>query len=241
MTETLENERDWRLHWNAVGEWAGPRDLMKQVKRTVRGQPMGEGQIALSADAARAALDLGASDILLDLACGNGLVTLRLARVCWAVYGVDYSSELIAVARRHCSAPNITYIVGDAADISAAQLDHERPTKVAMIAGLQYFTAAKLERLLTAIRSLTGGTAPVFFTDVPDVEHLYTFYDTPERRAYYEQQQAMRTEPMGTWWSRRHLARLLGSAGYTAEFKSQAPDRYPTCHYRFDLLARPPR
>jgi len=241
MTETIENRRDWRVHWNAVGEWAGPLDFMEQVKRTVCGQPMSASQVVLSAEVARTALDLDQSDIVLDLGCGNGLVTIRLAEACRAVYAVDYSQDLIEIARRHYAAPNLTYVHCEATELTAAQLDNLRPSKVAMIAGLQYFTVAMLERLLATIGTLTDGSAPVFFSDVPDVDHIQDFYNTPARWAYYEQQRAMGTEPMGTWWDRRHLAELLRSAGYAAEFRRQAANRYAAYYHRFDLLARPAR
>lgn len=240
MAETIENERDWRAHWNAVHRWAGPEEFFEQVKRTVRGRPMSERQIALSAEVAWTALDLNPSDTLLDLGCGNGLVTIRLAKACRAVYAVDYSTDLIEIARRSHAAPNLTYVHCDATELTAARLDNLRPTKVAMLAGLQYFTVVMVERLLATIGTLTGGLAPVFFSDVPDVVHLQDFYDTPERWAYYEQQRAMGTEPMGTWWDRRHLAELLRPAGYAAEFRDQQADRYAYYH-RFDLLARPIR
>jgi cyclopropane fatty-acyl-phospholipid synthase-like methyltransferase len=200
---------------------------------------MSERQIALSAAVARTALDLNPSDTLLDLGCGNGLVTIRLAEACRAVYAVDYSKDLIEIARRHYAAPNLTYFCCDATELTAARLDNLRPSKIAMLAGLQYFTVAMLKRLLAAVKELTGAAAPLFFSDIPDADHLYDFYDTPERRAYYERQRAMGLEPMGTWWSRAHLAQLLGSAGYATEFHEQEAQRYAAYYHRFDLLARP--
>jgi predicted TPR repeat methyltransferase len=200
---------------------------------------MSNEQSALSAEVASAALDLGPSDVLLDLGCGNGLVTIRLAAACDAVYGIDYSKALIEVARRHHPAANVTYIHCDATELTTARLGNVRPSKIAMIAGLQYFTAAKLERLLATTAALTGGSSPLFFSDVPDVDHLHDFYDTPARRAYYEEQMANGTEPMGTWWNRRHLAGLLNSAGYAAEFHEQGALRDTAYYHRFDLLARP--
>ncbi len=241
MAKTIDNKRDWRAHWNAVSEWAEPGEFAKQVKRTICGRPMGDEQITISAEVARSALNLDQSDVLLDLCCGNGLVTVRLAETCRFVYGVDYASDLIELARRHYAAANIRYIHCDAAELTVAQLDGVRPSKIAMIAGLQYFTVANLERLLATIARLTGGAAPMFFSDIPDVDHLYDFYDTPERRAWHAQQEKIGTEPMGTWWSRTDLEQIFHSSGYTADFRDQEPHRYAAYYHRFDLLVQPTR
>lgn len=240
MVETIENMRNWHAHWDAVSEWAGPDDFLKQVKRTVCGRPMDERQVTISTEVALAALQPTSSDILLDLGCGNGLVTVRLAAHCHTVYGIDYSRSLIEIARRHHQVSNIVYLHRDAVDVTPTDLGNVRPTKVSMLAGLQYFTIRKLERLLSMLTVATDGIAPLFFSDVPDVNNLYNFYDSPERRTYYESQRALGTEPMGTWWSRPHLARIFRRAGYAVQFLEQGRHRYAASH-RFDVMARPIR
>jgi cyclopropane fatty-acyl-phospholipid synthase-like methyltransferase len=239
MAETIDNERDWHAYWNSVNERIPAGDFFRQVDRTVLGRPMDKLQIALVADVARAALDLGPGDRLLDLCCGNGMVTVVLAAACESVYGVDYSRDLIDVARRHHAAPNISYLHRDATELTAAGLGDWQPNKVSMISGIQFFTITKLTRLLAAVAALTDRAAPLFVADVPDVDHIHEFYDTPERWAYYERQRAIGAEPMGTWWNRRDLAEVLLSGGYSTEFMEHKAPRFGAYYHRFDLLARP--
>ncbi|MBV9150633.1 MAG: hypothetical protein JO204_02525, partial [Alphaproteobacteria bacterium] len=76
MTKTLETTRDWRAYYQTVGE-ADERDLLQQVGRTIGGRPVGAEEIGLVAEEAIDALALCRTDVLLDLCCGNGLVTRR--------------------------------------------------------------------------------------------------------------------------------------------------------------------
>ena len=115
MTLTIESGRDWRRHWNGVVKRTGPEDFLRQVERTIGGEPMDKQQIFLSVQAACETLQLEATDYLLDLCCGNGLITVRLAAVCHSVDGVDFSSDLIRIAKLHHAASNIRYFHSPAA------------------------------------------------------------------------------------------------------------------------------
>ena len=48
-------------------------------------------------------------DVLLHLCCGNGLVTAQLSALCGAIVSVDYSSDLVQIAKHTNSADNIMY------------------------------------------------------------------------------------------------------------------------------------
>lgn len=240
VAETIESNRDWRAYWNAVGERAGPQEFFRQVGWTIGGQPVDDDQVALAVEAAQAALDLNSPDRLLDLCCGNGLVTSRLARSCASVYALDFSRDLIEAAIRYHSGPNLRYLHGGVSDLNSAQLDGWQPNKVCMLVALQFFAAETLVRLIHAVSILTGHAALLYASDIPDIDHLYDFYDTLERRADYEQRRAAGIEAIGTWWSRRHLAELFESKGYAVEFRELNRARC-RAHYRFDLLARPMR
>lgn len=75
------------------------------------------------------ALDPRAGDRVLDLGCGNGLLTLDLARRVGDgghVFGIDPSPDMLAVARSRCGArSNVTLIEGraDRLPLDAAGID----------------------------------------------------------------------------------------------------------------------
>jgi hypothetical protein len=142
------------------------------------------------------------------------------------------------VARSNFAAKNITYVCGSATEISSTELNDFLPSKIVMCTALQHFGESDLRRLMSRIGMLSMKGIPIFFTDVPDVECLDKFYDTPERKAEFTRRRAARNEAIGTWWSKEHLDKILEEFNYEAGFVAQNPRR-SGAHYRFDLLAQP--
>ena len=233
MAGTMPTDRDWRGHWDAGAPL--PDDALAQVGRTVGGKPIDAAQMDRLVAALEEALDLRPDDVLADLCCGNGLVTVRLAKACAAVVGIDYSRELIAVARRDYAAENVRYFQRSAEEIGPGDFPAPGLNKVVMNQGLQYFDEAMLRGLLGAIEACAGRGMRLVFTDVPDVALIRAFYDTPERWAEFERHRAAGQEALGTWWSRDHLRGVLEAHGYGVEVRVD-PARF-TAHYRFDVLA----
>nr|QQZ50379.1 class I SAM-dependent methyltransferase [Phenylobacterium glaciei] len=135
--------------------------------------------------------------MLADLCCGNGLITVRLAQRCAAVVGIDYSRELIAVARRDYAGANVTYHQRSAEQIGPGDFPPPGLNKVVMNQGLQYFDEAMLRGLLGNIEAFARGETRLVFTDVPDVARLTAFYDTPERWAAFERPARPAKRPWG--------------------------------------------
>jgi cyclopropane fatty-acyl-phospholipid synthase-like methyltransferase len=236
VKNTIESMRDWRTYWDHAVELAGTGDLFQQVGRTIGGKSEPEEQVEIHVKSIANLLKLNKNDVLLDLCCGNGIVTVRLAPLCGTVIGIDYSDELIQVARKTNTASNVTYIHSSVEDMPDLDLPTTGPTKICMNAGLQYFTEPMVEKLFASLRRLARGDLELLFTAVPDADKLDRFYNTPERRAEYERRSAAGNEAIGTWWNRGHLASIFQEAGYDA----RAIDLDPTltsAHYRFDLLA----
>jgi ubiquinone/menaquinone biosynthesis C-methylase UbiE len=237
MTETIETNRDWHSHWASVGERTGRDELLRQVERTIGGIPIPESQLDLLVAAITRRLSLGPEDVLLDLCCGNGLITARLAPLCRLVVGVDFSAELISIARERHPLPNTVYICRSADDLQPADFPAAPPNKACMNFSLQHFTVAMAGRLLGSLRALAPRGLTFYVNDVPDADRIFAFYNTPERRAEFERRRAAGTEAIGTWWNRAQLRSLFEAAGFAVEITDPEPER-STAHYRFDVLAR---
>jgi SAM-dependent methyltransferase len=235
MRKTIETNRDWRAHWTSVGQRTAKHELFRQVERTVGGMPVPPGQIELLVGAIKRRLSLSGEDILLDLCCGNGLITARLSPLCRAVVGADYSCELIQVAQEQCAAPNTVYLHRAADDLRPTDFPMGAPTKVCMNAGLQYFTERMVIQLLHSLQALMQQDSVLYFTDVPDAGKVEAFYDTPERLAEFERWCAAGREAIGTWWDQDHLKSIMERAGCDVSIFDLEPDRC-TAHYRFDVL-----
>ena len=210
--------------------------MFQQVERTIGGKPEPDEQVEIHVKSIADLLKLDERDVLLDLCCGNGIVTARLALLCSTVIGIDYSDELIQVAKNNNSASNVVYIRGSVEDIREFELPVVAPTKICMNGALQYFTEATVDQLLASVRRLARVNLELAFTTVPDADKLEKFYNTPERRADYERRMAAGNEAIGTWWNRDHLISIFKKAGYQATAIDPDP-ALSFAHYRFDVLA----
>ncbi|WP_133152758.1 class I SAM-dependent methyltransferase, partial [Vibrio sp. 10N.261.52.A1] len=99
----------WLKHFNSNVS-KSPENLLKQVGKTVNGVEVEQSQINLIVDTICSELNLNEQSRVVDLCCGNGLLTVEVARHCNSVIGVDYSINLINVASHVNSGDNITYI-----------------------------------------------------------------------------------------------------------------------------------
>ncbi len=102
----------WKKHYDEAGAEPG-LSLLQQVGKTVHGQEVPAEQIDRIVEGIVRNLDLRAGHAMLDLCCGNGLLTARLAQRVATITGVDYSASLIDVARARNQPPNVTYLCHD--------------------------------------------------------------------------------------------------------------------------------
>jgi SAM-dependent methyltransferase len=100
-------------------------------------------------------LDLKAGERVLDIACGNGLTSRRLAAMGAEVMAVDFSEEMIAHARRRTTdyADRLTFEVLDATDESALLALGEGRFDAALCA-MALFDMAEIDPLMRALRRL---------------------------------------------------------------------------------------
>lgn len=226
--------RDWEHWWN-TSEAVWSPDAYRQVGRTVCGVATGNRDPARVCNAIVGALTLTGTETLLDLCCGNGLVTSLVSAHCRRVVGVDYSAPLIEAARMHHARENVDYEVADVARLEAIAIDLSQIDAAYMSLAFQYFDSDKAKALFASLRAVVSPPCQVFLEDIPDASRLFNFYNTPERQAEYRHRIANGTEAIGHWWLADDLARLAASAGFDCHVISQPPERF-RAHYRFDAL-----
>lgn len=230
---------DWNHYWNHVLDGHKETDFFHQVGKTVGGVAISEDQITLSVNQMQACLGIGNDDVVLDLCCGNGLITREIAPRCRKIVGVDFSAPLVGVARAHHCPENTRYQVGSVLALPGDLLPAgERFSRVYMHEALQYFDEGDLRCILAGLRPLTTAACPVFFGGIPDQARLWAFYDTPERKQDYLRRKAEGREAIGTWWERPTLSGVAHDAGYRCDFIEQPAGLY-SAHYRFGALLTP--
>ena len=216
-------------------EEAGDREdsHLFQVGKTVGGVPVSEEVLSTICDAIAAGLDLSFADMVVDLGCGNGLITRRIAARCRFVRGYDLSEELLQIAR-DAAPDNTAFQQSDILDIDVAALD---ACKFFMYEVLQHFEHAAFRALLQRLAERPGGFA-LFVGSIPDQERIFAFYDTPDRRAYFFREVVENGNfHIGTWWYPAHIEAMCRDLGLQVKLCPQNPALH-TAHYRFDALIR---
>src|SRR5579859_4090802 len=102
----------WKEHFNENAAKFGS-SLLKMVDMTLNGEEVDASQIDLRVKAITQNLSLNKNDVLLDICCGNGLLTDKLAASVARIYGVDFAEGLIEVAKSKNRHANVSYEVGD--------------------------------------------------------------------------------------------------------------------------------
>jgi SAM-dependent methyltransferase len=198
---------NWKSFWNSYRktEVTDEDDLFFEVGKTVNQRRISEAAFQLSIDLIARGLELSSCDKLLELCCGNGLVTRRLAPKVSEIQAVDFAEHLIANARKFAPADNVTYVCADVvAYLNGLALSKDYvPSKILLGDALCYFEPAELIGMLDATRKLTGGRFIFMATGIPCNELKWNFYNTPERVKRYEENQLLpdnTNDGIGRWW-----------------------------------------
>lgn len=206
-------------------------DLWGQVRRTVNGQRVSEEQIRMIVDALRSGLALRTSDVLLDLACGNGALSRYLFDDCERLHGVDFSAYLIDVARSRFLRPGRTdFQCADAAAYVRSEPDPERFTKVLCYGSFMFFSADDAIDVLAGLHRRFRNVTRVFIGNLPDKDRAHLFYPPGKD---YEAELSDPTAQIGIWRSVDEFARLADATGWRLRV-SQMPDSFYAARYRFD-------
>ncbi len=221
----------WRLHYERSAE-ANPCSPLKQVGKTINGLEVSGQQIELIISQIVEALSLTKKDKLLDLGCGNGLLTARLAKNASSVWGVDFAEGLLSYAKCHHSADNIMYIHSSILDVDSGLLSSTK--HFSMYEVLQHLTNKQVSTLLARLGSVSSG-ARFFVGGIPDQERLRNFYDTEKKYEYFLSREEERKPHLGRWWLETEIRALAEESGWSMKRLCQ-PEGLYTAYYRFDAV-----
>jgi len=225
------NRVDWRAFWNE-SEQVRDADFRRQVGRTFRGEPYSNRQLEILATRLVTLLEPSPGGTLLDLACGNGLLTARLAPSFERITAVDFSRPLIEIANTHFKADNITYLVGDVCELESVQGVYDR---VLLSAALQHLSPSQVEQLLPRLAQLVRPGGRIVLGDVADRARIWSFYRGISGRARYFLERARRQAIIGHWWSTTALLRLAEEHGWALTVHYQTLE-HPNHYFRFDAV-----
>ena len=211
-------------------------DYLYQVGHTIGGISIKDNEFLAMCDQLSKALDLTLGDDLLDLCCGNGLFTNRLAGQVKSVTGVDFCPELISIAQTDHVSSNVEYHILDVRALSQIGPNFRAKfSKVLLYAGLQHLDSAELDHLLADLHELTTSSASVLLGLVPDSKRKRKLYSTPRQKFDYLVRKYRGRDQFGTWWDRDVLHDICQRRGWSCSFL-RIPADIDASRYRFDAI-----
>ena len=229
---------EWQKFWNSFPLSAGRSEHLKQVGKTVQGQPISGLQFRqIHSDIAQH-LALSSDDVVLDLCCGNGLITKEIAQISQSVVGVDFSHPLINIAGQDHQPDNVRYHHLSVLDLTPEAIGPTEPfTKVYMYEALQDFGKGDLVTILATILELSADDVVILLGSVLDKSRFWHFYNTPQRRFDFFKRKLLGGDTLGTWWDKRFIQETCNRMGWQSDFLPQHTMLH-TAHYRFDVRIR---
>ena len=229
---------NWYKFWQKYRliEINDENDLLFQVGKTVNQKPISKKEFNLYVQNIKNKLSLNEKDILLDLCCGNGIVTFALSKYVNKVIGVDFSNPLIANAKKYKSKKNIHYIEADILDTKIYEFDYKY-NKILISAALQYISLSEFDDLLNNLYTILPNKSKIFITDILDADRKWNFFRTFRQKLNYliKIKLLRKSFGLGKWWNKNEIITLADKNNFSCKFFSQN-EKLSFSHYRFDVL-----
>ena len=230
-----QSEKSKLYHENFARQ-CGAEDLQKQIRRTIKGQVVPPPQIDMIIAAIRKGLHLRDTDCLLELACGNGVLSQSFAGSCNTYLGTDISKFLIDVSKTHFeSPPHICFEQTDALECVSTLPDSEKYNKLLCYAAFQYFPNLMITDLLKTIRRRFPKMERMFIGNLPDLQQASVFFETKILDTIVLKSDET---PTGIWRTRKEFQALCQAAGWRVSF-TQMPQEFYASAYRYDAELTP--
>ena len=213
-----------------------PYDLLGQVSRTIKGKAVGPEQHEMIVQAILNGLGVKKDDVLLDLCCGNGMLSDAIFDHCRGGLGIDFSEYLVGIAQQRFSRPGCRdYVVAEVGAFASTTSDLRRFTKALCYSSFAYLSPSTAESLLRALRRRFERIGRVFLGNIPDKSRLHDFYPEASYKAGIEDDYG---SAIGMWRTEEEFARLGKQTGWIVEVV-RMPSAFYAAHYRYDVILKP--
>jgi SAM-dependent methyltransferase len=213
-----------------------PNDFWGQVRRTVHNKPIPQEQIQMIFTMIRRALNFKKSDVLLDIACGNGRLGFEFFDEVKEYLGMDQSPVLIEIGQKNFERPpNHVFRLEGVAEYCKMEANPACFTKALCFGAFSYFSEPDAGEMLSLLRDRFTGLETLFIGNIPDRERADNFYSSG-----YPQSHSLddHTSAIGRWYRRDNLAALAKKTGWDATI-ADPPANYYQSHYRFNAILNP--
>jgi hypothetical protein len=229
---------NWHLFWDNYRNDIYPKnkkDLLVQVGKTINKLPVSETDLDLIAQDICEKLKLTKTDLLLEMCCGNGIITEKISKKVQKMLAFDFTPHLINSAIKFNTEKNIDYQIGNAnEDFFELFNPNAKIEKFLMSFSLGYFTANELEQILIRLKTQTDKIL-FYITEVPIDEFKWNFYNTKKRKENYLKNMKKNdfNDGMGRWWKKNELIDIGKRLGLRVEFYETSSRQF---NYRLNVL-----
>ena len=228
------NKLNWKEFWNNQGLADNP---YRQVARIGGNAEQNEALLEKIVEHIVDVLELKKEDVLLDVCCGNGLLTAQLAKHCKKIIGIDFSETLINEAKKNY--PEIEFICEDAMNIQHTSTSaHQHINKINLYFSFQYFeTLNDGKKVIENLLKLLSPEGKLFLGDIPDKSSFFKYYNSPRKIISFIKQLLQNKNLMGKFWSEKELQLICKQLAVKGK-KLNQPKHLPYSHYRMDYLIK---
>jgi cyclopropane fatty-acyl-phospholipid synthase-like methyltransferase len=213
-------------------------DFLYQIGKTVNGIPISNKVFFTIIEDIKSNLDLNINDNLLDLCCGNGILTKNISNYVNRIIAIDFSEMFIRNAVQYNKTSNIEYFATDVLKIDKLVIN-TKFSKVLIYDALASFTPETVKILLEILDKYLMPNALIMFGAILDNSRKFKFYNTLSRIWYYLFNISLlhKDNGIGRWWKKEELEVLALNTGFFISFIHENPVLH-TAHYRFDCVFR---
>jgi ubiquinone/menaquinone biosynthesis C-methylase UbiE len=218
---------DWRQYWNHYAQQE--QDGIAQVQRK------DESSIQDTAAYIVEKLAIESHEVVLDVCCGNGLLTEKMGAICHKILGVDQAENLIQYAVDLTTLPNVKFILSKAENITQ-HIEKESIDKIYLAYSFQYFD--KKQQGLLVVQEMLKVLKPggkILISDIPDAAKESSFYNTLLKKFFRITSLLRNKNSMGKFWHKKELIDITQKLGVKGTVLNQ-PEHLPYAWYRFDFL-----
>ena len=224
------NKNYWKDYWRNKN--LKNLDPQSQVARTRNKKPINDLLWQETVLKIIKNLKLKKDDIVIDLCCGNGLLTTEIYQKVRKIYCVDINKKLLEVLKKK----RIDNLRIFHKDIAKVNFKEKKFSKVIWYSGIQYFSQKDIISIVFKIYKFSKNKCILYIGDIPDQQKLWQYFNTKLRKKNYFEAIVNSRPIIGTWLNKMWLKNLFYSAGFKKVTIVKQDKKFIYSDFRYDLL-----
>lgn len=224
------NDNHWVDFWKDYAIGSKGKDEQSQVLRTFNKKPITNELWEFTLNQIDSIFEVNPGDHVLDLCCGNGLLSKHFINKGATVTAVDVSQDLLT------NISDIKGIMTIQSDIRTLNFEDASMDKVIIYAGIQYLNAKEAILLLQNIFKWLKPNGSLFIGDIPDLKKRWNFFNTKERQAVFFNNQLSGKAIVGYWFEKEWFDNLTQFIGFKEGLFHTQAEKLIYSSFRFDYL-----